>query len=264
MDRWIFNKVMETIMEKKLLLSSMLMGLPLLSSAVLAATPVNLSHQPVSILNSFMGASTFTTMKSGVSLQEISRSSDFNKTLHVRIQEMYNGVPVHGSDVVLHVANGDQDMPLQQLIASRSLRRASMNGNLYQNLQNDLGIEPTDAQEQMAIKKAMTDLAKGAKINHQTAQLKVYLDEQEKAHWAYQISFDVEPQQAGERPTRPTYIIDAKTAAIYVQWDDIQTINADKALGGGFGGNLKMGKLVYDGLGNNLPKLMMQPNNYVI
>ena len=94
----------------------------------------------------------------------------------------------------------------------------------------------------------------------------IYLDNMQKAHWAYQVTFDVNLAGKDNVPAKPAYIINAKTLLVYASWDEIQTISAshtnkknsmknEEVSGGGFGGNLKMGKLVYDGLANNLPKL---------
>jgi pseudolysin len=51
-------------------------------------------------------------------------------------------------------------------------------------------------------------------------------------------------------------MMDAMSFKVYEQWNDIKTLEA--VSGGGFGGNKKMGKLVYDGLSGNLSKLDMQ------
>ena len=45
---------------------------------------------------------------------------------------------------------------------------------------------------------------------------------------------------------------------VYGQWDDIQTLEKTNVDGGGFGGNIKMGKLVYDGLEGDVAKLEIQ------
>lgn len=54
-------------------------------------------------------------------------------------------------------------------------------------------------------------------------------------------------------PAQPTYILDANTFSIYEYWNDVQTL--DDTIGAGFGGNPKMGKLVYDGLKGDYPLL---------
>ena len=55
------------------------------------------------------------------------------------------------------------------------------------------------------------------------------------------------------QPAVPTYILDAQTFAVYAEWDDLQTLG--NGIGGGFGGNLKLGKLSYDGDKGNYPTL---------
>lgn len=244
-----FKEIIMQIVKSSLIMSTILLG-SLITNTTMAARTIDLAHQPSSLLGS---------LQQGISIKEISRSQDFNHTLHVRIQEMYLGVPVYGADSILHVKNADKNMSLSQLTAKRLSADAFMNGHFYQNLASDLGAKPNNALEKKAIQKGIDSYVK--KINVQPsikenkAELIVYVDDAQKAHWAYLVSFYIDPIKEGALPAKPTYIIDANNQKIYVEWDNIQTTKGKAVDGGGFGGNLKMGKLVYDGLQGSLSKL---------
>lgn len=245
---------MEKNSKYAVLLSSVLMGLPLLSSPTMAAISINLSDQPSSMLSVMTRSAV-----QGTSIKELNRSLDFNQTLHVRIQQLYLGVPVFGADSVLHVKQADIHMPLEQLTSHRLSSHASMNGTFYQGLSADLGSKPSDESQNKAIKKGVDTYSKTiagkSTIGDTSATLIVYVDQAGIAHWAYKVTFNANPMREGSIPAKPVYIIDAATLVIYTSWDNIKTGKNSSELGGGFGGNLKMGKLIYDGLSGHLPTL---------
>ncbi len=212
-----------------------------------AATPVDLKHQPVSLLNVF--ATSLTPNAS--QLSQVSRSTDFNKTTHVRLKQTYAGVPVWGGDVVVHIPKGGNTTSMRAMIANQ---HSSMNGMVYQDLNKDLGPKPL-LDHDTVLDHVITNYKKTHKafsvIEKGSAHLIVYVDAENKAHWAYLADFVVHPDHG--LPAKPTYIMDAATFDVYQQWDNIQTVS--DALGGGFGGNSKMGKQIFDGLSGNLPKL---------
>lgn len=193
------------------------------------------------------------------SLKESTRHQDFNNTVHIRAKQIFLGYPVWGGDIVVHVPGGNG----ASLYNAHLQVNASMNGILYQNLQQDLQ-QSTQAyifnreQSKLALKNAINAyLYKNGThktINKENSQLIVYIDGQQKAHWAFHISFYVEAQDG--MPASPNYIMDAITFAIYKEWNEIKTFENIK--GGGYGGNLRSGKLVYDGLTGHLPALTMQ------
>src|SRR3990167_10034785 len=97
-----------------------------------AATPIDLGHQPVSFLakmreQGFLGQQ--------IKFNEVSRSADFNQTLHVRLKQTYLGYPVFGGDAVVHTPNANNQMLTLNQLATPA---ASMNGKIYQDLQRDL------------------------------------------------------------------------------------------------------------------------------
>lgn len=246
--------------QRRLALSgALLLGLPLaFGPAVYAAKPVNLRHQDVSILQSF-------NSKSGVAIKELGRNVDFKKTLHVRIQETYSGYDIWAADAVMHIPNGaNTGKSLADLTSATKSAHGSMNGTLYLNLKADLANTPafvfSQSQAQKALQQAQENYQHktGVKtaVKDQYTQLMVFIDKDQKAHWAYKTGFYADAAKAGERPAKPVYIMDAVSLKVYAQWDDIKTL--DNVNGGGFGGNIKMGKLVHDGLEGHVATLDMQ------
>ncbi len=241
----------------------MLLGLPLMGGpAVYAAKPVDLATQNISILQSFISpANAVSTNASNI--QEVKRNVDMNKTLHVRVQQTYAGYPVFGADAVVHIPNGAKfkNAPSLSSMMSIAKNEGTMNGQFYQGISADLASTPVSlllgAQAQKAINKIVTDYQHqvGAQVTakDQQAKMLVFIDKSNKAHWAYEVSFSVDPVKAGDLPSKPVMIVDAKTFEVYAQWNDIRTIeNNASVTGGGFGGNIRMGKLSYDGLTGDL------------
>lgn len=195
-------------------------------------------------------------MVTDVNTKQLSSTVDLNKTKHIRIQQMYQGHPIWGADAVVHIPNG-----VNATLASMSAN-SSMNGIFYRDIANDIANTPayalTAVQADKALQQAtqLFQRATGIKstIQRPDATLMVYVDAENKAHWVYRINFVVEP--AGVMPKKPTYIMDATNFLVYQQWDDIKTL--EEVSGGGFGGNEKMGELIYDGLSANLPALSIQ------
>ncbi len=221
-----------------------------------AATPVDLRHQPIGVLQS---------LSPNASFKQISSAVDQNKTLHVRIQEMYQDYPVWGADAVVHQPQSEKlngSHAFQSLIQASKNNNTSMNGIIYENLAADLVNTPaylfTSAQADKALQSAIelyqNKSGSKAAVADTKSSLMVYVDQNNKAHWAFLISFKITPAKG--LPENPTYIMDGTSFVVYQQWDNIQTL--DNVEGGGFGGNEKMGLLVYRNLKTSLPQLEMQ------
>lgn len=262
---------MDNLQHKLALSGLMLLAIP----SAFAAKPVKLNHQQVTALQTFVAPQ----RKGQVQIKEIRRNVDRNNKLHVRIQQTYAGYPVFGADAVVHIPNGGKSRKAQGLRALVGSANAgtTMNGTIYQGLQQDLAKTPALALSAGQGTKAM-DLAiatftrklggKTAISNKQIKKL-VFVDAANQAHWAYQVSFDAAAPRAGKLPAKPNYIMDAQSLKMYAEWDNIRTIGDDDdntsaqdddngkkdypvVDGGGFGGNEKMGKLSYDGLKGDL------------
>ncbi|RDI48657.1 M4 family metallopeptidase [Aquicella lusitana] len=256
--------------KRKLALSGMvLFGLSMgYGFSAHAAKPVDLSRHPVSVLQTFVQSPTAAAIQKGVvKIEETSRSIGPNKTLHVRVQETYSGYPVLGADAVVHIPNGEKTAKsLTSVLSAAQNQKGFMNGTLYQDIHADLASAPQSvfeqAQAQKALNRAVSNFQHkaGGKPNmtDESSSLVVYVGKDNKAHWAYQVSFYVEPKDTSITPTKPVYVMDALSFQVYEQWDEIKTLENEDASGGGFGGNEKMGKLVYDGLTGNLPTLKIK------
>lgn len=252
---------MDNLQTKLALSGIMLLSLPLVCiPSAFAAKPVKLNHQQMSVLQSFVSA----TRQGQVQVKETQRNVDHSNKLHVRIQQTYAGYPVFGADAVIHVPGGGKSRKAQGLQSLVGVPAAgtTMNGTIYQGLQQDLLKTPVTALSAAQGEKAMNVAVetftrkiggKTAISNKQISKL-VYVDDANKAHWAYQVSFDAAAPRAGKLPAKPNYIMDAETLRVYAQWDNIRTskISSKEVDGGGFGGNEKMGKLSYDGLKGEL------------
>lgn len=219
-----------------------------------AAQPINLRHQSTAFLNSFSAVP-------NLKIEEVTRSVDFNNTLHVRFKQTYFGYPVWNGDGVLHIPNGGVS---KEPIAGLITHGSTMNGVLYQSLDTDLqNISPqmlSQKQTQLAnhaVKLYQEQIHQKANVKDLISTLMVYVDKEQKAHWAFKVQFDAPPSRAKGAPERPTFIIDALNFTVYKQWNDIKT-GLKVSPGGGFGGNFKMGKMTYDGGYNHLPKLKIK------
>jgi len=233
-----------------------LFALSLLSSvcmtSVFAAKPVDLRHQSVTLLQPYLAAHITAAQ---VGLKEVRRSIDFNQTTHIHLQQMYAGNRIWGGDSIIHIPKGGNTA----LAAVAANKNATMNGLLYQGVENDLGAAPVAAQMDHAIQAAVKQYQRNAEnkqrvISDNKAELMVFVDKVNKAHWTYLVSFLATPVKG--LPEKPTMIMDATTFEVYQQWNDIQTLEDVNA--GGFGGNEKEGEFTYDGLMNDYPALTMQ------
>lgn len=184
-------------------------------------------------------------------LQFISKNVDKARVAHVRMQQYYAGVPVEGGYAIVH------DKQAGNGLLNGFSKNASMNGTVYQGLQDELGapaasfINNADA----VLTEWMSQYSK-KNVRKQKITPMVYIDDNNKAHWAYEVSVMITHKHA--TPSRPTAIIDAETHKPFVEWNDIKTKRVDaKAMG--FGGNTKAGEFKYDGSG--LPFLEITRDN---
>lgn len=232
-------------MKKSLtVLTSLFLTLP-----AFAATPVDLALQPAAFLMQKGFASPETK------IQEFRRATDFNQTLHVRVAETYRGYPVWGSDAVVHIPEAGHSKKSLVTIINKNV---SMNGTVYKDLGQDIDNTPsyvfTDGQLQAAIKHAVSLHQGKNEIEKPQARLMVFVDKANKAHWAFHVSFLATSDSHSLQ--KPTFILDAKDFTVYQQWNDIKTLDTVNA--GGFGGNHKTGKKIFDGLTGNLGSFIVQ------
>lgn len=190
------------------------------------------------------------------SWKQISVDRDFKQVTHTRLQQTYLGYPVWGGEAVMHVANGSGNQD------------KTYNGIAYQGLEADLHDTPqyifNKTQSDKALQQAIlyhqeaTDIQ--SEVSDAEVKMVVYIDQNSQAHWAFHISFVSKSHQGlAEKPSmvaKPNYILDAISLSVYQSWDNIQTFT--HVWGGGYGGNIKAGKQVYDELSGDYPKLEIQ------
>lgn len=218
------------------------LSLILLSFPIFAATEIDLSKQePTFLLNK-------TLMEHGVNMVETSRASDFNNTLHIRLLETYRGYPVWNGESIVHIPQQGKSMKTALSLIDK---HASMDGSYYQHLQKDLASTPafvfSNKQLAAAIQHIITT-ARLTGINSKHAQRMIYLDDNHKAHWAFELNINI-AGAANQLPQHLIYIVDAKDFTIYEKWNDIKTHTPfPEVTAGGFAGNHKTGKKILDGL----------------
>lgn len=248
------------------LLRGFWLGLFIVLSAApsFAAQVYNLHQQSLSSLSTMFSVNN----KQAVKLRELGRSRDFNHKLHLRLQQTYLDYPVWGAEVMMHFS--DPNPEAEKLFWHglwNTKTKGSMNGFIYQGLDLDLQALPsaifTEAKAEQTWRQALVFYQQqGGKaltlLNKQISPM-VYVDQNQKAHWVYFISFKTKPLQGF--PERPCYLMDAMTFEVYQAWNNIQTREPwIDTYAGGLGGNIKMGQWIYDGLTGDYPALFIQRN----
>ena len=216
------------------------------ASGGFCAEPLNLSHLSFSKLNQLIplrlshdGVTSASPMLEDFLF--ISRHDDKQHTEHIRMQQRYRGFNVFGGYGVFHQR---QRMGLKPLI--------TMNGQIYQHLGQDLGPLPAafGINAQQILENYYHSLPK-EQIIHRVVEEIVYVDDANKAHWAFRIQVYLQPQQG--LPSQPTAIIEANTGHLLLKWDALTT-ERQKVQGLGFGGNRRSGKYQF---GKEFPYLSL-------
>ncbi len=176
-------------------------------------------------------------------IQFLREHIDKNKITHARFQQYYYGVKVFGGHAILHGKAKDK-------LSFLGGKPSRMNGRLYTNLAEELDTPSKDIykKSKLALQSFSKSYADQA-LSEQSVTPIVFIDDDNKAHWAYEVSVLVTyPDKA---PARPSAIVDATTYKPFVQWNNIKTIH-EQVKGLGFGGNVKAGITEF---GKDLPAL---------
>lgn len=219
----------------------------LLSSTLLANAAIRVDVSKKDLLSQF----SLLSAEDPTYVSEVSRSVDFNKTTHIRFRQVYAGYPVWGADTIIH--------------KPQSARQTS-NGILFFKLKADLVDAPreifTAAHADEALQEAIHLASKKYQLSNnlldKKAQLMVYVDKDNKAHWAFLVSFYSPRVSVSVMPVKPTYILDARTMKPYTEWNDVKSEATAEVRGGGVGGNIKIGKLYYDSQKDHLASFAVQ------
>lgn len=226
-------------------------SLALLASATaFAAKPIDLSQQSPAVLRSLL-PTTQLAAGSQPDLKSGKTEIDFNGVSHTRFQQTVGGVDVFGADGVVHSVKRTVHPASLRAMAAESAANVKMEGIVYADLPKELGAMPGAAQKEAAIvaaKKQYQATSQDSRVvTVRSIKPVVYLEQSQSgdpiAHWAYQVSLTVAPTNTNAALTRPSFILDAKTHAVYEQWDDMHTIEGVSV--GGVGGNSKKGKIFY-------------------
>lgn len=230
-------------MSRTLFKLSTVASLVLSANMAISATPIQLGASSMAFLQQ-----QFVVAKIGASssnsavhkLQVMSSHKDTRAVVHTRMQQMYQNLPVIGGYAIIHGKDG------QHLVSPH----AKATGMIYKDLAADLGSRPSDNSQQ-ALTSLMATYA-ASQISEKQVEPVIYIDQHDKAHWAYKVSFLV--NQPKKIPQRPTAYVDAKNMQPLLVWDDIKT-ERHPVYGVGFGGNQRAGKYRYDGTSDGLPLL---------
>lgn len=183
------------------------------------------------------------------SLKFVQDRTDSNQVTHIRMQQEYFGFPVFRGYAIIHSSNP------KDVFIGRDLD-VRVTGVVYKGLEEEIGRPPmgfaTKAPEILEKFKSpyKNNIIKEAKI----VPL-VFINEDNNAFWAYQISFFIEHES--EVPEKPNLIIDAYTLEPFVEWNDLKTDRLS-AKGMGYGGNPKTKKYQF---GNTKPYLNIKRDN---
>src|SRR3990167_5501510 len=184
----------------------------------LSAEVVSLDQQNVTFLRSFLPQQkSFATKEESqikaMGLKEMNRSIDFNQTAHIRMKQTYGGYQVLQGEAILHIPNGAHTGKTfaNVMMRAEQSKASNMNGRVYQKLESDLQNSPpiifSQAQADKAYHEALNHYIKqtGTKpdISKKESQLIIYIDDKNKAHWAFYIYFY---GKNGTRPIMPVYI----------------------------------------------------------
>lgn len=203
-----------------------------ISSSLYAAEPVSLGDESLTALQAdfqMTAPGIDQATMSTSALHVIKQRTDVNQINHIRVQQKYHGFDVFGGYGILH-----SPKLVASLIADTKEDNTRMNGVVFKGLDSELG-EPSpdfEKNKQQALNAHIKQFDSMA-LSEENVQPLVYIDEDNKAHWAYQVSVLINHDD--NIPERPTAIIDAETYKPFVKWNDIKTLSEVNGIG--FGGN---------------------------
>ena len=166
-------------------------------------------------------------------LREIGTAVDADGTRHYRYQQYFRGIPVWGEHVVV-AEDGRGNL--------KSLFGRSV-GGLAMEIPVRAPVVGANNALAAAKQVALGSRASAMQIENQSARQMIYVDDNDKAHLAYVVSFFADYRTSGSKlgisePTRPFVIVDAQTGLVLKQWEGLTTAD----IGTGPGGNAKTGQ----------------------
>lgn len=158
------------------------------------------------------------------------RNSDYGKR-NTRYVQTFRGVPIFGEQVIV---SENADTGEIEALFGRRIR----------GLENELpATAPRVARAQalaLAKQEALGARLHALKVENESAQQMIYVDDGGRAHMAYVVSFFADAPRGGS-PTRPMVIVDANNGRVLKRWENLQ----HALIGTGPGGNQKIGQYEY-------------------
>jgi len=164
-------------------------------------------------------------------LKLIKTTKDKNGAQHYRYQQVYNGIPVFGEQVVV----GEDKAGAVRTLFGRRI------DGLASEVPLNASTRVTAPQALSAAKTAtLGKQLLTRKVEREKSEQMIYVDGTGKAHVSYVVTFFADAPTGGS-PTRPVVIVDAQTGKVLKQWDAL----AHAETGTGPGGNAKTGQYEY-------------------
>lgn len=208
----------------------------------LAITPINLHHAPLDRIKQFtlipaqstaLKATSSANASVSNALQQKNKTLTGNQTI-TRYQQLYKGIPVVGAEIMVRKGG-------VQGVGAKNAEE--VNGEIIQDIQ--LNTQPTISSDKAIelAKSAYLASSKQQKIEHESSQLQIRVQQADTLQLVYLVSFKTIGDNG--KPLWPFFIVDAQTGVITKQWNNIKTIQES-----GPGGNEKVQEYWYglDGL----------------
>nr|CCO25563.1 Neutral protease [uncultured bacterium] len=201
----------------------------LLASAFAAQAAQRVNLEQVTFMNAGVAAPTVHNMV-GLTTDELkaARSKTFSTGITVtRHQQFFQGVPVFGEGVV------ETRKPSNGLAATAP----TLSGSMLQDLAGDLPSVKPSLSSAAALQRAKSLAGVTSKAENENTQLVIMMGADNRAKLVYVVSF---VNHGSNKPSRPTFHMDANTGEVLKQYDGITHVDAT-----GPGGNTKTGQYEY-------------------
>ncbi len=159
-------------------------------------------------------------------LTRLALATDKDGTKHYRYQQTFRGLPIFGESIAVAER---PDGTLKSVFGQRV-------GGLDADIPATITKRSMDTLS-IAKRAALGNRAVAMVTERESSKQMIYVDDNNKAHVAYVVTYFADLPQGGA-PTRPFVIIDAQSGAVLKKWDAL----AHALVGTGPGGNAKTGQ----------------------
>ena len=166
------------------------------------------------------------TLSADNDLREIMIRKGQHTTKYIHYQQYFKGVPVWGDNLI---------------IVSKKGVIKKVRGKIIKKISDDLSdVKPAFSSQSALTLMKNNKKYSGMQFRNEKSKLVIYIDESNKAHLVYYVSFFADVADGG-KPTRPYFLINAKTKKVLKQWEGL----THAEVGTGPGGNEKTGMYEY-------------------